>query len=39
MPKDICKNCGKPILVAIFKNTDHCRENCRKVLAGETSNG
>lgn len=25
-----CKNCGRKIMVAIFKNDDYCCDNCRK---------
>lgn len=31
-----CKNCGKPILVQIRKNTGICSENCEKAVTTAT---
>lgn len=32
MPDSTCKNCSKPILVAIFKGGEWCGDDCRKEL-------
>lgn len=33
--RDICKVCGKVILVVIFKGSGYCSDNHRKVLTGD----
>lgn len=35
MPVTHCRNCGNPILIAIFKGGDWCSETCRKILKKE----
>ena len=34
--REKCKNCNNPVLVAIFKGTGWCSDDCRKVIQGET---
>lgn len=32
MSDNICKNCGKKILVSIFRGSGWCSDDCRKAL-------
>ena len=38
MKNNVCKNCGKEILVMAFRDEDFCSDNCRKEMGRDLVN-
>lgn len=36
---NVCQACNGPIQIMVFKNSDHCSDNCRKVLEPDKKPG